>query len=189
MKKSGKKLPKEFVLRSKDLEAYFGSRVAIKRSAESGALQSVGSGIYASPSLDPFIASAIAVTKFFPRAVISNRTALYFHKLSDFAVERIDVDILNDTKISNRLLHVHRVANSKLVGITKISLAGHLIKIYDLERTLCEAYRLDPAGPDFFKALKRYLKHHEPNSNKIKKYDKALGTNVLVHVMQELADG
>ena len=94
MKNTDKKLPKFFVLRSKDLEEYFGSRVAIMRSAERGEIQSLSSGLYASPSLDPMTASVIATAKYYPKAVISGRTALFLHKLSDHAVEKIEVDIL-----------------------------------------------------------------------------------------------
>jgi predicted transcriptional regulator of viral defense system len=188
MRKTAKKLPRLFVLRSKDLEEFYGSRVAIKRSAEQGNIQSLGSGFYASPSLDPMTASVIAVAKYFPQAVISGRTALFLHDLSDHAVKKIDVDI-SGTTIANKLLNTHRVAKKRLVGISKITLKGFKIKIFDLERSLCEAYKLDPAGAEFFTALKRYLKKTEPDTVKIKKYDKALGTKVLLHIRQELADG
>ena len=183
-----KKLPKSFVLRSKDLERILGSRVAIKRKVEAGELQALGSGIYSSPALDPTIAAALAVAKFFPRAVLSSRTALFLYKLSDHSVERLHVDIAKTTSLTNRMLEVHRVVPSRLTGITKLKLEGQHVRIYDLERTLCEAYQLDPAGPEFFTALKRYLKRKAPDTLKIKKYDKALGTDVLVHVMQELAE-
>ncbi len=189
MGKRAKKLPKNFVLRSKDLERIFGNRVGIKRKVESGELQAIGSGIYSSPSLDPFTAAAIAVAKYFPKATISGRAALFLHKLSDHSVERVDVDIAKTTSISNKMLFVHRVVPKRLTGISIIKLAGQKIRIYDLERSLCEAYLLDPAGPEFFVALKRYLKQKDPDTVKFKKYDQALGTNVLMHIMQERADG
>lgn len=183
------KLPKVWVLRSKELESILGSRMAVKRKAEAGELQSLGSGIYASASLDPMQAAVIAVTKYFPKAVISGRTALFLHQLSDHAVDRVDVDISTETSIRNQILNVHRVAARRKKGISELKIKGFSVRVYDLERTLCEAYRLDPAGPDFFKALKRYLSRQNPDSEKIALYDKAAGTKVLVHVMQELADG
>jgi hypothetical protein len=45
-----KKIPKNFVLKSKDLERIFGSRVAIKRKVEAGELQALGSGLYSCTS-------------------------------------------------------------------------------------------------------------------------------------------
>lgn len=186
---AAKKLPKNFVLRSKDLERLLGSRVAIMRESERGAIQSLGSGLYSSPALDPMTATVVAVTKYYPQAVISGRTALFLHRLSDHAVERIEVDIPKSTSIANKLLDVHRVAGNRLTGVTKLNIQGFKVKIYDLERTLCEAYRLDPAGPEFFTALKRYLRRKEPDTKKIKAYDLALGAKVLMHIMQELSDG
>lgn len=183
-----KKLPNLFVLRSKDLERRLGSRVAIKRAVEAGQVLALGSGLYASPTLDPMKASMIAVAKYYPQAVISGRTALFLHDLSEHAIEKIEVDIPVGTSLANKLLEVHRVAKSRLTGVSKMKLEGSSINVYDLERSLCEAYLLDPAGPDFFKALKRYLKKMEPDSAKIQKYDKALGTKVMIHLMQELAD-
>ena len=56
-----KKLPKNFVLKSKELERILGSRVAIKRKVEAGELQALGSGIYSSPALDPMIAAALEI--------------------------------------------------------------------------------------------------------------------------------
>lgn len=189
MTRSADRLSRDFVLRSKELEKILGSRIAIKRQTEEGKLQALGSGIYASPSLDPIVASALAVTKYYPKAVISDRTALFLHGLNDAAVSRIDVDIPSSTSLRNRLLEVHRVVPSRLVGIGTVKMAGHSVRAYDLERTLCEAYRIDPAGPEFFQALKRYLKKTSPKTGKIKNYDEALGTKVLMHLMQEMADG
>jgi predicted transcriptional regulator of viral defense system len=183
-----RKLPKNWVLRSSELIAYLGNRMAIKRLAEGGELQAVGSGIYASASLDPMVAAAAAVTKYFPLAVVSGRTALFLHQLADFPIERVDVDIPSDTKISNRLLAVRRVAKRKMVGVTEINVSGFPIRVYGLERALCDAYRLDPAGPTFFKALKRYLARKRPDTEKVAAYDGLLSTKVLVHLMQELAD-
>jgi predicted transcriptional regulator of viral defense system len=162
--------------------------VAIQREAKNGRIQSLGSGLYASPSLDPMKAAVSAVAKYYPQAVISGRTALFLHKLSDHAVEKIEVDIPQSTSLANKLLKAYRVAKSRLTGISRIDVEGYPVKISNLERALCEAYRLDPAGPEFFTALKRYMNQKTPYAKRIKEYDKALGTKVLVHVMQELAD-
>ncbi|MEW6055926.1 MAG: hypothetical protein AB1540_04860 [Bdellovibrionota bacterium] len=173
---------------SQELVKALGSRVAIKRKADAGELVSLGSGLYASPSIDPFIAAVVATARHYPKAVISSFTALVLHKLSDEAISQIDVDIEKSSMIRNRLLRVHRVTKSRLTGITSMKFQGDKIKIYDVERTLCEAYKLDPAGPVFFKALKRYLKTYPVKPEAIHTYDKALGTQTLLHLQQELAD-
>jgi hypothetical protein len=63
------------------------------------------------------------------------------------------------------------------------------VKIYDAERTLAEAYRIEPSGGYFYKALKRYVAAGEIRPDLIKKYDEAVGTKALQHLRQELADG
>ncbi len=182
-------IQKHRLMTSAELLAIAGSYVQIGRRAESGVITPLGSGLYASPSLDPFVAAVLAAAKYYPKAVISGLTSLAIHKLSDEYIERVDVDIPRGTSLANRLLKVHRVTREKMAGASELKFNGHRIRIYDLERTLCEAYRLDPAGPLFFKALKRYVQRKKINADRIRKYDALLKTRVLMHLQQELADG
>ncbi len=181
-------LNKRRVATSKELEKFLPARAILKRLVDEGKLQPLGAGLYAANTLDPFHASVIAVAAYYPEAVISNLTAMVIHGLSDERIDRIDVDIDRGTSIRNKLLAVHRVPIKRLTGIEKAKFHGATIKIYDTERTLCEASFLDPGGPILFKALKRYIKRQTPNTTAILKYDGILGTQVLRHIQQELAD-
>jgi predicted transcriptional regulator of viral defense system len=182
-------LAKSGVATASELVRILGNRMEIKRGVEAGLLHPLGSGIYAAPSLDPFSASVIAASRFYPQAVISNITALVIHGLSDESVPQIDVDIPRGKSLKNRLLRVHRVTASARVGETEMRYQGHSIRIYDPERTLCEAYRIDPDGAIFFKALKRYMKLGRDETVRIALYDERLGTRVLARLRQEMADG
>jgi predicted transcriptional regulator of viral defense system len=155
---------------------------------EAGDLIALGSGLYAHASLDPFTASLIATARYYPKAVISNITALVIHDLSDERVDRIDVDIPRSSSIRNKLIHTHRVAAENIMGVMRLNYQGHKLKIYCRERALCDAYRIDPDGPLFLKAMKRYVKLGEVDPDRIAKYDKALSINVLRSLRQELAD-
>ena len=161
----------------------------LKKLVEEGLITAVGSGIYASIQLDPFVAAVLATAKHYPQAVISGHTALQIHGLGEEYVLKVDVDISRDTSVRNRMLAVHRVSNSRLVGIISMPYHGGKIRIYDIERTLCEAYLLDSRGPIFFKALKRYCAIGSVITEQIAKYDHILKTQVLSHLRQELADG
>jgi predicted transcriptional regulator of viral defense system len=134
------------------------------------------------------VASVIAVSRYYPETVISGITAMAIHELTDERIDRLDVDIERSRTIRNKLLRCHRVPRSRLIGIERIDFRNESIRIYDRERTLCEAYRIDPGGPLFFKALKRYLKQQLPDTNRIQRYDKLLKTKVIGHLQQELAD-
>lgn len=160
----------------------------VTRKANEGLIQSLGSGFYALVDIDPFLATLIVVAKYYPKAVISNRTALYIYGLSQDYIQSIDIDIERSKSLRNKLLKVHRVPKSKLIGITKMDYYGNKLQIYELERTLAEAYRIDPAGPYFYTALKRYLKLGKINTDKIISYDKKLKTKVMLHVQQEMAN-
>lgn len=175
------------VLSSKELEKYVAGRTILRRMVEAGEIQSIGSGYYATNALDPFVAATLVVTKYYPKAVISNYTALVIHKLSDEIIEKIDVDIERNKSIRNNLLSVHRVPAKRSMGITKLPYHNETIRIYDKERTIAEAYLID-SGATFYKALKRYLKSQEPDIDKIQKYDRRLKTKVLERLRQELAD-
>ena len=171
-----------------ELERFGASGTLLKRMTESGQILALGSGIYASPKFDPFTATLYAASKYYPKAVISGLTALQIHGLSQEYIEKVDVDISRDTSLRNKMLNVHRVPNARLVGITELKYQGEVIRVYDIERTLCEAYLFDPAGALFFKALKRYVSLGKINTAAIQKYDASTKTAVLSHLRQELAN-
>ena len=187
-KKALSRIKKEKVMELAELTKIFGNRMEVSRKAREGIIQSLGSGYYASSELDPFLAALEVVAKYYPEVVISGRTALHIHGLSQDFIEQIDVDIEREKSLRNKLLKVHRVPPKRLIGIREKNYKGTKIKIYDIERTLAEAYRLDPAGPDFYKALKRYIKQGIIKADHIAHYDKVLKTKVMSHLQQELAN-
>lgn len=182
-----KVLAKKGVMTSQELFALLGNKMQIKRKSDDGVLFPLGSGFYSSPSLDPFTASIIVVGRYYPQSVISGLTALVLNGLSDESLERIDVDIPRNLSIRNRLLSVHRVSEKNLVGVENRKFHNQKIKIYSVERSLCEAYRID-SGAIFYKALKRYVKKYSPRPEQLAMYDQVLRTQVLRHLQQELAD-
>jgi hypothetical protein len=183
-----KAIAKKGVMTAQELVVLLGNKMQLKRKADEGLILPLGSGFYGSPSLDPFTASVKAAGRYYPQSVIAGLTALVIHELSDESLDRVDVDVPRGTSIRNRLLTVHRVSIKNLIGIIKLDFHSQKIRIYDVERSLCEAYRLDPSGPIFYKALKRYVKKYPPQPEKIAKYDQILKTDVLRHFQQELAD-
>lgn len=177
------------VMKAAELEPFVSSRAQIRRYVETGILISLGAGFYAHPSFDPFAASVLAAALHFPKAVISNITALVIHGFSDERGDRVDVDIPRNASIRNQLIRAHRVAEDTMVGAVLYEFHGHRIRIYCRERALCAAYRIDPDGPLFFKALKRYVAGGGGDAQAIAGFDRALQTQVMRSLMQELADG
>ncbi len=176
------------ILTHAELTKFGASGIKLRRMSQAGQVISVGSGIYATTRLDPFVAAVLATAKYYPQAVISGLTALQIHGLAQEYIDKVDVDVPRDTSIHNKMLQVHRVPRSRLVGITEIKYESGKIRIYDRERALCEAYRLDPSGTLFFKALKRYVAKGKVDPDQILLYDHAAKTSVLAHLRQEIAD-
>lgn len=182
-------LSTNLVMKNAELMPLVGSNTQVKRLADDGEMVSLGSGYYAHPSVDLFLAYVLVAAKYYPDAVISNITALLIHKLSDERIDSIDVDIPRNRSIRNRILIAHRVAKSHLIGITTKDYMGHKIRIYDIERSLCDAYKIDPEGHIFYKALKRYVAAGKIQIELVRQYDEALKTKVWRALTQELADG
>jgi len=183
-----KKLKSKKVMRASELAPYVSTRTQLRRMVASGELIALGSGLYAHPSMDPFTASLIATARYYPNAVISNITALVIHGLSDERVDRIDIDIPRNSSIRNQLICAHRVSDHNITGAILMNYHGQKIRIYCKERTLCDAYRIDPDGPLFLKAMKRYVKAGQVDAGRIAKYDNAISTDVFRSLRQELAD-
>lgn len=175
-------------MRNLELLQYAKTNTQVGRLANDGIIVPLGSGFYSHPSIDLFDAYVLVASKYYPMAVISNITALSIHKLTDERIDLVDVDVGRSHSIRNKILSCHRVPNSHLIGISEMRFQDKSIRIYDLERSLCEAYKIEPEGHIFFKALKRYISRGHTNTEKVKLYDEALKTKVLRSLMQELAD-
>lgn len=184
-----KLLKKTKIIQSNEIEVLLGRREAVAAAVKDGLLLRVGSGFYSAPGIDPNTALLMTVGRFFPKAVISGISALSFYGLSDEQPNKATVDIERKTSLRNQILQIRRVLPKYLIGIETIDLQGVKIRIYDPERALCDAYRIEKDGPIFIKALKRYVKGKKIDSKKIAKYDAILKTRVLSHLKQEIADG
>lgn len=184
-----KALKQRRIMKAGELSAYIANRTQLRRLAQSGEVVEIGAGYYAHPSVDPFVGAVLATAKAFPDAIISNVTALVIHGLSDERIDRIDVDVPRSRSIRNKLVRAHRVPARHLIGAVGYKFHGQRIQIHSRERALCDAYRIDPGGAIFFKALKRYVRSGEINPDPVAAFDEVLGTDALTALSQELADG
>lgn len=114
-------------------------------------------------------------------AVFSHATALYLHELSDRIPLNYDVTV--NYKYSGNLAKNNnitlRYVDAKIfkLGTTEIdTINGLTIRVYDIERTICDIVR-DKKNMDreiFKKALKAYAKLPNKNILKLMKYAKIL---------------
>ena len=127
------------------------------------------------------------------KAVFSDATALYFYDLSDRNPIKYDIAVpygygncyKND---KNVILHYIKPENIEL-GLTFLeSPFGIKIRVYDVERTICDIIKnrkkMDPEI--FSKALQRYSMLRDKDLNKLMKYAKILKVDKKVREYIEI---
>ncbi len=166
------------IIRSSELQELLGSRTAVQRLVKSGGVHALGNGYYTGPQSDSFTGVVHVAGHYYPDAVISGAAALFIYRLTDNTPDSVQVDIDNRKSLKNRLFSVKRVDPKKLIGIRKLRYNGRFIRIYDEERSLCEAYLLHKGTARFMRILERYLTLGKPKASKIRRYDIVLNTKV-----------
>lgn len=113
--------------------------------------------------------------------VFSHSTALFFYDLSDRTPLYFDLTVpvgYNASLRKDKNVVLHYVKKEHLsLGLTTIdSPFGSKIRVYDLERTICDIvkYRDHMDKEIFTTALKRYSKYKEKDLHKLMKYAKKL---------------
>jgi len=135
----------------------------------------------------------IEVSKLVPNGVLCLETAIDYHNLSTNIPFEYKVAIPLKSKVvipdypPIKLLYFTK-SNYEL-GIIKIRIAGFDVKIYDIEKTVCDVTRYrKKLGIDLFsEVLKEYLKRKDKNLSKLLNYAKQTKTfkilNEFIEVM------
>lgn len=162
---------------TKEVEDLGISSKILTRMIEKGIIERVARGIYIEvDTLEDkyFITQAIC-----KKGIFSHETALYFHDLSDRTPIKYQLTIpsyYNNTLIKNKNYEFFYIKEDLYeVGITEIKTPyGNKIRIYDLERTICDIIRnkkrIEIAL--FTDAMKRYVERKDRNSIRLHKYAK-----------------
>lgn len=116
----------------------------------------------------------------YTRGVFSNETALYLHGYSDRLPEWYTMTFpkgYNTPSLKNELVFVkHTIPENYNLGVTEIpSLCGNPIRVYDLEKTLCDVVRGSYIDVQVVNdAMKRYARSKNKNIHKLLGYAKQL---------------
>lgn len=144
-------------------------------------------GIYLSPEalVDEFILLQLQ----FPKLVFSHETALYLHDLAE--MEPMPLSVTVDSKYNCQALadkgvqifYTKKVWHS--LGVCEMpSPSGHLIRVYNQERTVCDIIRkrehMDVSVFNF--AIREYVKRKDRNYLRLAEYAKAF------HIERQLRD-
>ncbi len=190
MRKVYQLLEEKKVLRAKELVKLGVNRMALSRMSEMGRIQKLGGGIYAINEISYEQAGVIAVSKYYPHAIISNNTALNLYGLGLERIRRIDVDIENTRSIRNELIESHRVASKYLAEIIEIEIHGFKVKIYSKLRCLYEAYKIYGEDEEFHRVIVRFVEKYKEEGDRVivEKLDKLFKVNIASLLAQELSN-
>lgn len=163
MDKLNEILLKDHVIRLEEATNILGSDKAVYRLVEKGKLAKVypkGLGYFSLPDIEEGMAHFAILKKYYSQCVVSGKTALSLYGLSLDYINKIDVDISRNTNLSNELLNVHRVVDSKINNVIERSFEDKgipfPIKIYSPERCLFEAHKYYKGLDSYFYCVKQY---------------------------------
>lgn len=138
--------------RAECLEKY-GSDYLVEKRIEEGKLFKVIKGVYSEKKYVPEM--AIFSYKY-PKAVITMKSAFFFHGLTDVIPDECDLASKRDsTKIKDKRVKQYFVSDNFFdVGIEEVDYKGYDIRIYNKERMLIELVRYKSKLPfDYYKEI------------------------------------
>ncbi|MDB2426173.1 type IV toxin-antitoxin system AbiEi family antitoxin domain-containing protein [bacterium] len=171
-----KKLEEKPFFTSKEAQENGVSLRMLNYYVKNGELERIAQGVYSSSKYQPkgenlnWEDLAVAVSNI-KGGVICLVSALVYYNLTDDLMTEFWIAVKNsNSKAKFPMCHITRMRNMDL-GVKHIKLANMKVKIFDVERTIVDSFRL----LDFetaMKALKLYIKgqNGKPNMKKLNNY-------------------
>lgn len=165
--------------------AYFGEYVRTR------GLERVAHGLYMSP--DAWEDGMYVIQVRYPEAVFSHETAMYLLNLADREPLRYSVTLKsgsNTAGLTKQNVKVYKTREPLFQeGILQMaSPAGHLLRVYNPERTLCDLFRSrrNIEIQDLQTAIKEYLRSKEKNIPLLMRYAKAFSVDKTIRQYLEV---
>lgn len=176
------------ILTLKMLEKNNIHRQYLKQLVDNGELVKVSRGLYVTPDKD--VNEFYIMGEQYKTGIFSHNTALYFYNLTDRTPFVLDMTFPNNIRPNNEMLCPHYINKERLdLGLTTMKLEdGTSIRIYNMERTICDIIR-DRNKIDlqiFNTALKEYMKRPDKNLNLLYEYAKEFKILKLVKMYLEI---
>ena len=162
------------ILFVKDLERSNIHRQYLKQLEETGYLRKISRGIYLKKGKE--VNEFFIMGEKYKKGIFSHNTALYFYDLTDRTPLRLDMTFPSYITVHNDSIKTHYIKEENhLLGAEEMKLNdGTTIRIYNMERTICDIIRdrnkMDPQV--FNTAMKEYSKRKNKNFNLLYKYAK-----------------
>ena len=163
----------------------------LQKLVDAGELNKFGHGLYARN--DVWEDGFFLLQRKYSRGIYSYETALYLHGYTDRTPMRLTMTFpkgYNNTSLKNENVSIKRVIpENYTLGVAELKTpCGNVVKVYDLERTLCDILR--GSGSDIqiiVPAMKRYAGSKNKDLHKLTEYAKQLRVEPKIqHFMQVL---
>lgn len=167
------------IITTKQIEEIGISRVHIKQFIENGIIERVKRGIYISSDIieDEFYVFQLKNKN----AIFSYNTAMYLFRASERTPDKIDVTVYSGYNVQRfpNNLRVHYVRKDLLdLGVVMVnSPSGFKVKVYNMERTICDILKDRNTGVDkelTNKFIRNMIVHNQVDLNKIWEYAKKM---------------
>ncbi len=173
---------------SNNLSSYKINRYDLRTKVAKGDVVRIMHGLYAKP--DTYVNEFWLMGEKYKNGIYSHNTALYFHGMTDRTPLRLDMTFPSNNRVKNELLNVHYIKrdNHKL-GMTKMTIEeGYTIRIYNIERTICDVIRdRNKIDPQIFNtAIKEYLKRKDKNLKRLYEYAKVFKIDKILEKYMEV---
>lgn len=136
----------ESVYRTSELIELLGKR-GIEEALKNDELYRLERGYYTTPNIPADMNGYFyAASKYYPEAVVSKNSALFYYGLSEHMPEKIDLDVPRESKHrpGNPLFDFHRISDSKIFNVVVVKIRDLNLKIYSPERALFEVLCDEP---------------------------------------------
>ncbi len=167
------------ILRTADLQTIGVSRAYFATYMKDRGLERIAHGVYLSP--DSLGDDFFILQSRWPKAVFSHEAALYLWGLAEREPLPITVTLkagYNATNLTTEGIKVYKVKPElyELGKAETTSPGGHLVTVYDAERSICDLFRSrsQVEVQDLHSALQNYLRGKKKNIPLLMRYAKAL---------------
>ena len=155
------------------------SKETFYKYVKSVGLEKAAHGIYLSPSA--WADEMYLLQAQIPKAIYSHETALYLHDLAEMEPMPLTVTVpakYNSLTLAEKGVKIVYVKKEwHTLGVCQMpSPSGHLIPVYNMERTICDIIRKrsDMDISAFNYALVEFMKRKDKNLNRLMEYAKAM---------------
>lgn len=176
---------------SADLDKYEIPRTYLQMMVAEGTLEKVGRGIYV--SADSVEDEMFAMQTKYSRLVYSHETALFIHNLTDRTPFEYSASVPSGYKVVSNISDKFKIYYIKkelhdLGVITAMSTFGNPIRVYSIERTICDLFRSKNRIDIqiFNEALKRFVKLKSVDYSLLMEYAKKLKVDTAVKNYMEV---